>query len=182
MPWGWGVGRGGGAESDFVINLTCREEIKSSDFRGWSLKGLDSSMRIQFVCPILSLERYRRNNTIYQYTVIATLLCNNISTSHFLCSNRWNIWKPVFSHGKILILPYSCLRYLLTISVWTYSMHIFKMMYYVTGMRRLDIIETREYWTIYSGPGCLAVVWFGSFPTPFPSLSSLLDDRRQQKY
>jgi hypothetical protein len=27
---------------------------------------------------------------------------------------------------------------------------------------------TREYWTIYRGPGFLASVWFGSSPTPSP--------------
>ncbi len=29
----------------------------------------------------------------------------------------------------------------------------------------------REYWIIYRGPGFLAVVWYGSFPTPIPPLS-----------
>ncbi len=32
---------------------------------------------------------------------------------------------------------------------------------------------TREYWMIYRGPGFLAVVWFGSSPTPFPPHVSL---------
>ncbi len=33
------------------------------------------------------------------------------------------------------------------------------------------IPQTREYWMIYSGPGCLAVVWFGSSSPPVSRLS-----------
>ncbi len=32
--------------------------------------------------------------------------------------------------------------------------------------------SSREYWMIPKGPGFLAVVWFGSSPTPFPPLLS----------
>jgi hypothetical protein len=42
----------------------------------------------------------------------------------------------------------------------------------------LFLVSSREYWRIYNGPGFLAVVWFGSFPTlprplplPFSSVS-----------
>ncbi len=35
----------------------------------------------------------------------------------------------------------------------------------------------REYWTIYGGPGFLAVVWFASSPTPPPPPLSKLDKR-----
>ncbi len=31
----------------------------------------------------------------------------------------------------------------------------------------------REYWTIYRGPGFLAVIWFGSTPNPHPPVSKL---------
>jgi hypothetical protein len=37
--------------------------------------------------------------------------------------------------------------------------------------RRVRSAWCREYWVIYRGPGFLAVVWFGSLPTPFPLLS-----------
>ncbi len=36
---------------------------------------------------------------------------------------------------------------------------------------RNKYIKVREYWMIYRGPGFLAVVRFGSSPTPFPPLS-----------
>ncbi len=36
---------------------------------------------------------------------------------------------------------------------------------------------SREYWRIYREPGCLAVVWFGSSPTPPPPPVSELDLR-----
>ncbi len=31
--------------------------------------------------------------------------------------------------------------------------------------------RVREYWMIERGPGSLAIIWFGSSPTPFPPLS-----------
>ncbi len=30
------------------------------------------------------------------------------------------------------------------------------------------MVETREYWMVYRGPGFLAVAWFGSSPAPSP--------------
>ncbi len=36
----------------------------------------------------------------------------------------------------------------------------------VLGRQKLRISETRDYWIIYRGPGFLAVLWFGSSPTP----------------
>ncbi len=38
----------------------------------------------------------------------------------------------------------------------------------VLGRQKLRISETRDYWIIYRGPGFLAVLWFGSSPTPSP--------------
>ncbi len=46
---------------------------------------------------------------------------------------------------------------------------LFKM---ADGCQRNRVVEfrcTREYWMIYRGPGFLAVIWFGSFPTSSPS-------------
>ncbi len=40
------------------------------------------------------------------------------------------------------------------------------------------IPHPREYWIIYWGPGFLAVVWFGSFPTPSPPSLVSKHDRR----
>ncbi len=37
----------------------------------------------------------------------------------------------------------------------------------------LTVYVSREYWMIYRGPGFLAVVWFGSSPTPPPSANCL---------
>ncbi len=37
--------------------------------------------------------------------------------------------------------------------------------------RRCAIGADREYWMIYRRTGCLAVVWFGSYPTPYYHLS-----------
>jgi hypothetical protein len=36
------------------------------------------------------------------------------------------------------------------------------------GFRHINIGKDREYWTIYRGPGFLAVVWFGSSPALCP--------------
>ncbi len=40
---------------------------------------------------------------------------------------------------------------------------------------RVATCTAREYWMIYRGPGFLAIVWFGSPPTPSPSVSSTGD-------
>ncbi len=40
--------------------------------------------------------------------------------------------------------------------------------------------ESREYWMIYRGPGFLAVVWFGSSPTPLPHPPSSLSKLNRQ--
>ncbi len=40
--------------------------------------------------------------------------------------------------------------------------------------------KTKEYWTIYRNPGILAVVWFGSSPTPSPRTVSKLDRRHRE--
>ncbi len=47
----------------------------------------------------------------------------------------------------------------------------------------LWIFQNKEYWIIYRGPGFLAVLWFGSSPTPYsPSLSvSSTGDTREDK-
>jgi hypothetical protein len=49
----------------------------------------------------------------------------------------------------------------------------------VFNVRR--IVPPREYWTIYRGPGFLAVVWFGSTPNPSPSPVSNLHTGRLRK-
>ncbi len=36
------------------------------------------------------------------------------------------------------------------------------------SLEDLEIVEFREYWMICRGPGFLAVVWLGYFPTPSP--------------
>ena len=56
----------------------------------------------------------------------------------------------------------------------------------VLGRQKLRISETRDYWIIYRGPGFLAVLWFGSYPTPsnpppLPSVSSTGDTQELRK-
>ncbi len=48
--------------------------------------------------------------------------------------------------------------------------------------QRLYIIRvSREYWIIYRGTGFLAVVWFGSLPTPSPPLLSVTSTGAHRK-
>jgi hypothetical protein len=49
---------------------------------------------------------------------------------------------------------------------------------YLTDRAAYSILCTREYWMIYRGPGFLAVLWFGSSPTPFPPSPASKLDRR----
>ncbi len=46
---------------------------------------------------------------------------------------------------------------------------LFKMADGCQSNRGVELRCTREYWMIYRGPGFLAVIWFGSFPTSSPS-------------
>ncbi len=63
--------------------------------------------------------------------------------------NIFDIKCTLFSHLINVLVPYICMY----------------------GTRKWCIWIAREYWKIYRGPDFLAVIWFGSSPTPFSMLA-----------
>jgi hypothetical protein len=112
------------------------------------------------------LEYKNRNNAIYLFIYIA--LCKKIFFKCIIIVGRclyiagiMNTFVNKLSH--MVIVEATDLQLLLAKS---YLFQIFSIYFW----RRF--IPSREYSTICRGPGFLAVIWFGSSPTPLPSSTS----------
>jgi hypothetical protein len=113
------------------------------------------------------------------YTVIMQYFKNSLPRSITISDNFEDLLLKVWKIAAIILKFWrdKTLSATITVSItnlhplwlWPQDLHIRE----VVGRRGGDMLQIREYWMIYRGPGFLAVVWFGSTPTPTSPVSKV---------